>query len=100
MDWECTGGGKRGSGIVSFSVDQIQQILNFPQPIRQSRLHGRGRADRRVNPAIVVIRPENRGHVLMVLNFFRESVGQSSIAPHPHADGEVGPFDKAGADVL
>lgn len=48
-----------------------------------------------MNPAEVIEHVMQRDRVGMVLNLFRESVGQSRETPHAHPHGQVLPFDVA-----
>lgn len=53
-----------------------------------------------MNPAPVVIGPENRRHRNVILEFLAVGVRQPRVPPHAHPGGEIRPLNKAGGDML
>ena len=53
-----------------------------------------------MNPAVVVVGEEDRGHVLMVFDLLRKSISQAGVPADSHANSQIRPLDVAGADVI
>jgi hypothetical protein len=53
-----------------------------------------------VNPAEVIKHEIQRQHVLMIVNFLGESVGEPSESPHVHPHGKILPLNVAGGYVV
>lgn len=66
----------------------------------QASFHRRGDTKRLMHAGEVVMHMEQRNHVNMVVDLFRERIGQSSKPAHIHSHVQVLPLDVAGRDVL
>ena len=76
-----------------------QQFTKVPRAIRNSRFHGRGDAQRLMDPAEVVVGEVQAICRPQVLPLLRERVRQPREAAHLHSDREVLAFHMAGADL-
>jgi len=69
--------------------DIVLAILQIPNVVGKSGLHGRSNPQRLVNPAEVVMHEIDRQRVRVVFHLFAKGVGQPSKATLPHADVQV-----------
>src|ERR1035438_3508433 len=67
--------------------------------IADASFHGRGNAQRLMNPDVVVMENVKRNHRDVVLNLFAERIGQAGEPTHLHPHGQILPLYKTGADV-
>src|ERR1700677_4371517 len=68
--------------------------------IADSSSYSRGNSQGLVYPAEVIKHEVESKRMLMVLDFFGESVGQASEAPQVHPHGEILPLDVTGRDMV
>jgi len=78
---------------------EIQHVINRPQPIRNACGHGGGNAQGLMDANEIVVHVVNRDGRDMILKLLRKRVGQPREAAHPHPHREILPLDKTGADV-
>jgi len=80
-------------------MKQIHDISNIPNSVSDLRFHRGCDSERLVYTAEVVIHEVQREGVLVILDFLRERIGQSSEAAHVHPHGKILPFGVAGRDM-
>ena len=81
-------------------VDKRHDILHRPKPIRDARRHSRRHAQGLMPTNEIVEHEIERQRVAVVLDLFRERIGESGKPSHAHAHGQIVAFRIARADVL
>lgn len=81
-----------------FPFSQGDDISKRPRLLRDASRDSRGCLESLMDANTIVVHVEQRNHIDMILDLFREGVGKAGKAAHRHPHGEVLPLDMAGGD--
>ena len=88
------------SSLLTGLFTQSNDVTYTPNALTNSRFHCRRYSERLMNPREVVIHVVECNGVNVILDLFREGIGQPGKPTKPHPHAKILALDVAGRDVL